>query len=110
LKICADCEDDCSLGCLRRAVWQKFTDISVVNRAIIALKMEAASTSETSVNFHLTTRRNITEDSHLHTRCRENLKSRRCVHSVKAVTSIYNPLSEVDEIDLIRVSVLGVFR
>jgi hypothetical protein len=36
----------------------------------------AASTSETSVNFYQTTRRNNPEDSHLHTRCSENLKSR----------------------------------
>jgi hypothetical protein len=33
--------------------------------AIIALKMEAASTSETSVDFYQTRRRNIPEDSHL---------------------------------------------
>jgi hypothetical protein len=32
--------------------------------------MEAANTSEPSVNFYQTTRRNIPEDSHLHTRCR----------------------------------------
>jgi hypothetical protein len=32
----------------------------------IALMMEAASTSETSVNFYQTTRRNNPEDSHLH--------------------------------------------
>jgi hypothetical protein len=37
--------------------------------------MEAASTSETSVNFYQTTRRNNPEDSHLHTRRRENIKS-----------------------------------
>jgi hypothetical protein len=37
--------------------------------------MEAASTSETSVNFYQTTLRNSPEDSHLHTRSRENLKS-----------------------------------
>jgi hypothetical protein len=36
---------------------------------------EAASISETSVNFHQTTRRNNPEDSHLRTRRRENLKS-----------------------------------
>jgi hypothetical protein len=40
----------------------------------ITLMMEAASTSETSVKFHQTTRRNNPEDSHLHTRRRENLK------------------------------------
>jgi hypothetical protein len=37
--------------------------------------MDAASTSETSVNFYQTTWRNNLEDSHLHTRRRENLKS-----------------------------------
>jgi hypothetical protein len=42
---------------------------------MIALMMEAGSTSETRVNFYRTTRRNNPEDSHLHTRRRENLKS-----------------------------------
>jgi hypothetical protein len=37
--------------------------------------MEAANTSETSVNLYQTTRRNDPEDSHIHIRCRENLKS-----------------------------------
>jgi hypothetical protein len=41
----------------------------------IALIMEAARTSETSVNFYQTTRRYNPENSHLHTRRRENLKS-----------------------------------
>jgi hypothetical protein len=35
---------------------------------------EALSTSETSVNFYQSTRRNNAEDCHLHTRRRENLK------------------------------------
>jgi hypothetical protein len=35
-------------------------------RVIIALIMEAASMSETSVNFYQTTRRNILEDGHIH--------------------------------------------
>jgi hypothetical protein len=39
------------------------------------MMMEAASASETSVNFYQTTRRYKPEDSHLHTRRRENLKS-----------------------------------
>jgi hypothetical protein len=39
--------------------------------------METASTSETSVNFYQTTRRNNLEDSYLHTRRRENLKSKK---------------------------------
>jgi hypothetical protein len=37
--------------------------------------IEAARTSETLVNFYQTTRRYNPEDSHLHTRRRENLKS-----------------------------------
>jgi hypothetical protein len=44
-------------------------------RAIISLMMEAESTSETSVNIYLTRRQYIPEDSELHTRRRENLKS-----------------------------------
>jgi hypothetical protein len=36
--------------------------------------MEAAIASETSVNFYQTTRHYNPEDSHLHTRRRENLK------------------------------------
>jgi hypothetical protein len=42
---------------------------------LIALMIEAVNTSETSVNFYQTTRRNNPEDSHLHTQRRENLKS-----------------------------------
>jgi hypothetical protein len=37
--------------------------------------MEAARTSETLVNFYQTTRRYNSEDSHLRTHRRENLKS-----------------------------------
>jgi hypothetical protein len=43
--------------------------------AMIALMMEAASTSKTLVNFCQTTSRNISEDTRLHIRRRENLKS-----------------------------------
>jgi hypothetical protein len=55
---------------LERVVWLKFTDIlevlyvSII-RAAIALMVEAAGTSETSVNFYQTTRRNIPENSHV---------------------------------------------
>jgi hypothetical protein len=38
----------------------------LVSYIIIALMMEAASTSETSVNFYQTTRRNIPEDDSHH--------------------------------------------
>jgi hypothetical protein len=41
------------------------------------LMMEAVSTSETSVNFNVTTRRYIPEGSKLHTRRRKNLKSHK---------------------------------
>jgi hypothetical protein len=49
--------------------------------------MEAASTSETSVNFYRTTRRNNPEDSHTNTRRRENLKSH---YLVTSYTIIFN--------------------
>jgi hypothetical protein len=48
------------------------TDVSEVH---IALMMEAERTSETSVDIDLTTRQYIPEDSALHTRRRDNLKS-----------------------------------
>jgi hypothetical protein len=52
----------------------------------IALMMEAVNTSETSANFDQTTWRNIPEDSHLHTRRRENLQS----HRVRISPSAYH--------------------
>jgi hypothetical protein len=63
---------------LSLVVWQKFTDVSeMLAVSIIALMMEAASTSETSVNFYQTTRRINPEDSPLHIRRHENLKSHK---------------------------------
>jgi hypothetical protein len=53
----------------------------------IVLMMETVSTSETSVNFYETTRRNIPEGCHLHTRHHENMKSQFRIHS----QGIYNP-------------------
>jgi hypothetical protein len=41
----------------------------------IALMMETASISETSVNLYQTTQHNNPQDSHLYTRRRENPKS-----------------------------------
>jgi hypothetical protein len=43
--------------------------------SIIVLMIEAVRTSETSVNIYLTMQQYIPEDSKLHTRRRENLKS-----------------------------------
>jgi hypothetical protein len=54
---------------------RSFADVSEVLAASIALVIEAASTSEMSVNFYHTIPRNKPEDSHLHTRHCENLKS-----------------------------------
>jgi hypothetical protein len=52
------------------------TDVSEVSAAsIIALMKEAVHTSETSVDIQFRTRQYIPEDSELHTRRRENLKS-----------------------------------
>jgi hypothetical protein len=42
---------------------------------VVVMMVEAVSTSETSVNFYQTKWRNNPEDSHLHTRRRENPKS-----------------------------------
>jgi hypothetical protein len=54
------------------------TDVSEVRAAsIIALMREAARTSETSVDIQLRTRQYIPEDSELHTRRCQSLKSHR---------------------------------
>jgi hypothetical protein len=53
------------------------TDVS-----LIALMMEAARTSETSVDIQLRTLQYIPEDSELHTRRRENLKSHIAIHQL----------------------------
>jgi hypothetical protein len=56
----------------RHVVTLKFTDVSEVRHQ--ALMMEAVHASETSVNFHVTKRRYISEESKLHTGHRKNLK------------------------------------
>jgi hypothetical protein len=56
---------------------------------LIALMMEAASTSEKLANFYQTTRRYNPEDSHLHTRRRENLRSYRSNEGHKPFPDIY---------------------
>jgi hypothetical protein len=66
--------------------------------------MEAAGTSETSVNFYQTTRRNNPEDIHLHICCRDNKKShltgkefcvRRNQNGPESVISIWYLLTHV---------------
>jgi hypothetical protein len=60
----------------RRVVTLKLTDVSEVLTAfIIRAMMEAVRSSETFVNFSVTTRRYIPEDFILHNLRRENLKS-----------------------------------
>jgi NADPH-dependent 7-cyano-7-deazaguanine reductase QueF len=50
---------------LLRVVSFQLTNVSEeLTPSIIRAMMEAANTSETSVNFYQTTRRNIPEDSH----------------------------------------------
>jgi hypothetical protein len=56
-------------------VYQRFRGAAIIRA--IALMMEAASTSETSVNVYQTTWRNNPEDSHIYTSRHENLKSHR---------------------------------
>jgi hypothetical protein len=48
---------------LRHVLLYEVTDVSETQTVLM---MEALNTFETSVNFYLTTRRNIPEDSHLH--------------------------------------------
>jgi hypothetical protein len=76
---------------LRRGVPQKLNDVSeVVTASIIRAMMEAVSTSDVSVNFYETTRLNFPEDSHLHTRRRENLKSHLVISNfLRKVAIIY---------------------
>jgi hypothetical protein len=56
--------------------------------SLIALMMEAVLSSETSVIIYLTTRQYIPEDSKLHTRRRENLKSQ----NVAIICLVYSKL------------------
>jgi hypothetical protein len=60
----------------RAKVLTKFYN-SEVRTASIIRALEAVRISETSVNIYLSTRQYISEDSKLHTRRRENLKSHK---------------------------------
>jgi hypothetical protein len=57
--------------------------------------MEAASTSETSVNFYQTTQHYNTEYSHLHTRCHENLKFYRNISLHNHIKVTQSPIQQV---------------
>jgi hypothetical protein len=58
-----------------KTTWTALGTNTTLAASIIRAMMEAVNTSETSVSFYQTTWRSIPEDSHLHTRPRENLKS-----------------------------------
>jgi hypothetical protein len=57
------------------AVFWVVTQCRLVIYQRFIIMVEAAGASETLVNIYRSTRRNIPEDSHLHTRYRENFKS-----------------------------------
>jgi hypothetical protein len=63
---------DTAPSCLIEVNWRTASITKV-----IALMMEAVSTSELSVYFHETTRHYITEGCHLHIRHLENLTSHK---------------------------------
>jgi hypothetical protein len=62
----------------------------VLAASIIRAMMEAARTSETSVNVYQTTRRNNPEDSHLRTHHRENLKSYLISYLLQVTKLVYD--------------------
>jgi hypothetical protein len=61
-----------------------------------ALMMEAVQTSETLVNSYQSTRRYNPEDSHLHSHCRENLKSSfMTLKMIPAICKTFDNLSNI---------------
>jgi hypothetical protein len=62
-------EDGCLLGCCAASSVTEVSEVFAASiiRAIIALMVEAASTSEMSVNFYQTAGRKNPEDNHLST-------------------------------------------
>jgi hypothetical protein len=67
----------------------------VLAAAKIRAMMEAANTSETSVNFYQTTWRNNPEDNHLYTRCRVNLKSHKHFTTSRMAMNSMSPIQWV---------------
>jgi hypothetical protein len=64
---------------------------SIIRAIIIALMEEAVRTSETSVNFNVTTRHYIPEDSKLYTCHHENLKPHIIPDSLKGTDLKVDP-------------------
>jgi hypothetical protein len=63
------------LPCSHLDVYRRFRGACFLHLPGDELQMEAARTSETSVDIEFRTQQYIPEDSELHTRRRENLKS-----------------------------------
>jgi hypothetical protein len=65
---------------------------------LIALMIEAASTSDKLVNFYQTTQHYNPKDSHLHTRRRENLKyiAYMCIRPIWAKITLFPIILSVD--------------
>jgi predicted GNAT family acetyltransferase len=74
-------------------VYRHFRLAASIIRAMIALMMEAASISETLVNFYQTTRYSNPEDSNLYTRRREKMKSQQ----TDVATMGHIPKSKISE-------------
>jgi hypothetical protein len=62
----------------------------VIRRAVSQNLTDLPSTSETTVNFHQTTRRNIPEGFHLHTRRRQNLKPHHGHSASPSLTALFH--------------------
>jgi hypothetical protein len=83
------------LPCSKIDVDQRFGGACCLHRqgdesSLIPLMMEAARTSETSVDIYLTTRQYIPEGSKLHNRRRENLKSHRDIFCLLRITNLHH--------------------
>jgi hypothetical protein len=64
--------------------------------AMSVLMMGAASTFETSVNFYQITQRNKPQDSHIHTRRRENLKSHKAQGILYALFATVSTVTDAE--------------
>jgi hypothetical protein len=75
--------------------YRRFRRVCCLHHQGDDLMIEAASTSEASVIFYQTTRRDNPEDSHLHIRRRENLKSHLCQFSFRDIWQIVIKICDI---------------
>jgi hypothetical protein len=86
-------------GCLMHCITTNFIEVYQCFKGACSLHhpdddVEAASTSEMSLNFYQTTQCNNPEDSHLHTCCHENLKSPKHQLISSSLSENLHPLSQ----------------